>query len=265
MKKQHHLLVLGTTLALGAGILAPVAHAAEGDTPTSVSGTVGWNFKDSFMSYITSSFAQGTVTVTEGATWENGKSFTFPVDSENTVITDADTAIIGLDGAVNFNAHGGILNTTISDLKLHVDGNVGSLYVDYSSKPMSFEPGMSAVTADDIHFVDIVFAEPVDLNAPLQFSGATTLAVAGEPVLSNYEAGEAFSDLTLSLDADSGENVNPDETPVEAGGSPAGNLSSSDGNSGFASAFEGISAVLGIGALAAAVFAIVQHLGMLVE
>lgn len=263
MKKRQQILALGTTLALSAGVLSPVAHAAETDIPTSVGGTVEWNFKDSFMSYITSNFAKGTVTVTEGATWEQGKPFTFPVDSENSVITDTDTAIIDLDGTVNFNAHGGILNTTISDLKLHVDGNVGSLYIDYSSKPMSMEPGESAVIADDIHFVDIVFAEPVDLTAPLQLSGATTLTAAGEPVLSNYMAGDSFSDLKLNLDVESDQDVNPDEIPTEADDSSDSNFSSANSGTGFASTFEGISAVLGLGALAAAVFAIVQHLGKL--
>ena len=263
MKKRQQILALGTTLALSAGVLSPVAHAAETDIPTSVGGTVEWNFKDSFMSYVTSNFAKGTVTVTEGATWEEGKPFTFPVDSENSVITDTDTAIIDLDGTVNFNAHGGILNTTISDLKLHVDGNVGSLYIDYSSKPMSLEPGESAVIADDIHFVDIIFAEPVDLTAPLQLSGATTLAPAGVPVLSNYPAGDSFSDLTLNLDVEFGDEDNPDEIPVEDDDSADNNLSSANGGGGFSSIFESISAVLGIGALAAVVFAIAQHLGKL--
>lgn len=282
MAFRHRALAATTTAVLTAGLLIPSATAQEGEL-TGVTGTVDWNFKDSFLSYVTSGFAGGAVTVSDGATWEKGQPFTFPIDAENTTVTDNDTAVIELGGEVNFNAHGGILDTTVSDFTLHVDGTTGSLYVDYSSKPMSMEPGEEAVVEENVHFVDIVFDEPVDFSAPLNLTGATTLVEDGVPVFTNYSAGDAFSDLVLDTEptfaeptepeepADPEDPANPEdpadpEEPTAPGGSADGSSAgSSTEEGGFLSQlFGAVSGIVGIGALGAVIASIVQHFTKLV-
>lgn len=195
-------IIAGSTAALlAATTVAPAVHAGPADAPApdSIEGSVQWNFRDSFLSYLTGGFAGGQVTVSEGADWERGRPVTFPIDTANSTITDRSTAVLALEGAVNFTAHDGALNITVSDVTLDIDGTSAELYVDHSSSPfgMGGAPAESTV-GDDVLFVTVTFPEAVDLSQPLDLSGATVLTGEGEAVLSNYGAGEGFSDLKLS-------------------------------------------------------------------
>lgn len=213
-------IIAGSTATfLAASILVPAAHAEPTDAPAStpvlsgVAGSVQWNFKDSFLNYLTGGFAGGQVTVSDGAGWTKGQPFTFPIDTANSTIIDQDTAVLALDGEVNFTAHDGALNITVSDFTLDIDGDSAELYVDHSSSPFSMggEPSEPTV-GDDVLFVTVTFPEAVDLSQPLDLSGATVLAAEGEGVLSNYGAGDGFSDLKLSSTPVFAE-VAPEPTP----------------------------------------------------
>lgn len=256
-----------TVTALMTGLTVPAA-AAETELQ-GVAGSVEWNFKDSFMSYVTGSFADGTVTATEGASWASGQPFTFPINQDSSEVIDQDTANLDLDGVVNFNAHGGVLDITVSDLELRIDGDTAELYGDYLSRPFSMGDAQEPVQGDDQLIVTIEFVGPVDLRTPLDLTGATTLAESGVPVLSNYKAGDVFSDLQLNTEPvlgevapeEPGDPVAPAEPKDETGDSETGSADngSSDGEGLFDGLVDLLSAVLGLGSIGAAIATIVKH------
>lgn len=109
-------------------------------------GTLEWGVKESFRKYLASSFSGGKITVKDGATQaaDNG-AFTF-TDGKGTY----DTATHGTDtafrGGVNFYAHGGVLDITLSDVKLATTGTGGAITVDVTT-PKG--------TEDDVEFASL--------------------------------------------------------------------------------------------------------------
>lgn len=256
-----------TATALTTGLIIPTATATETELQ-GIEGAVEWNFKDSFMSYITGSFAHGTVTASEGASWEQGQPFSFPINQDTSQIVDHDTANLDLDGTANFNAHGGVLNITVNDLELRIDGDTAELYGDYVSNPFSMGEAKDPVEGDDQLIVTVKFDGPVDFTAPLSLTGATTLVESGVPVLSNYAAGEAFSDLQLDTEpvlseVEPNEPTEPTEPvdPIDPADEdqPKDNTGSSRTDGIFGGLIDLLSLVLGLGSVGAAIATIIKH------
>ncbi|OLT50926.1 HtaA domain-containing protein [Cellulosimicrobium sp. CUA-896] len=119
---------LAAGLAVG-GVVAP-AQAAAADVQ---GGSATWNFKDSWTGYVGGS---GTIT----PPLEGGQSV-YPSASG---AMDLQTAVgdVRFGGSVHYSAHGGVLDVTVSDLRLAVTSpGVGVLTADFVS---------SGTTSDDV-------------------------------------------------------------------------------------------------------------------
>ncbi|MFF9505594.1 HtaA domain-containing protein [Streptomyces sp. NPDC014724] len=211
---------LATAAALGATVFALPALAADGTASGGATatapklelkdGTLEWGVKESFREYLASSFSGGRITVKDGATQapDNGV-FTF-ADGKGTY----DTATHGTDtafgGGVNFYAHGGVLDITLSDVKLATTRTGGTITVDVTT-PQG--------TRDDVAFATL------DLSAVKPGRGAggamvfedipATLTKAGSEAFDGqYEEGDALDPATLSVKAVTAPTGKPTEEPT---------------------------------------------------
>ncbi|MFC8227196.1 HtaA domain-containing protein [Streptomyces sp. NPDC057287] len=190
---------VATAAALGATFALP-ALAADSAAPAAApaatveltDGTLDWGFKESFRRYIGGA---GTITVEDGATQAAGNGvFTFGngTGTYDTTTHGTDTAF---DGSVNFNAHGGALDITLSDVKVSTSGTAGAVTVDLKT-PQG--------TQDDVAFAEL------DLSAvrPGQGEGGamvfkdipSKLTKTGSAAFNGmYAEGEVLDPATLSV------------------------------------------------------------------
>ncbi|MFF2012481.1 HtaA domain-containing protein [Streptomyces sp. NPDC058195] len=197
---------VATAAALGATVFAlpALAEGAADSRPSATAptmdltdGTLEWGVKESFRAYLASSFSGGKITVQDGAVQAPGNGvFTFS-GGKGTY----DTATHGTDtafrGGVNFSAHGGVLDITLSDVKLATTGTGGAITVDVTT-PQG--------TADDVTFADL------DLSAVKPGRGeggamvfadipATLTKAGSEAFNGQYKEGDALDPATLSVKA----------------------------------------------------------------
>ncbi|MFJ9677211.1 HtaA domain-containing protein [Streptomyces sp. NPDC101194] len=220
--RRHTVLAaaVATAAALGATAFALPALAADstasdGATATAPKlelrdGTLEWGVKESFRTYLASSYSGGRITVEGGATQapDNGV-FTF-ADGKGTY----DTATHGTDtafgGGVHFYAHGGVLDITLSDVKLATTRSGGTITVDVTTPEG---------TRDDVAFAAL------DLSAVKPGRGAggamvfkdipATLTKAGSEAFDGqYEEGDALDPATLSVQAVTAPTGKPTEEPT---------------------------------------------------
>ncbi|MFJ1548224.1 HtaA domain-containing protein [Streptomyces sp. NPDC088246] len=211
---------VATAAALGATVFALPALAADSTAPDGAAaaapklelkdGTLEWGVKESFRKYLASSFSGGKITVKDGATQapDNGV-FTF-VNGKGTY----DTATHGTDtvfeGGVNFYAHGGVLDITLSDVKLATTGTGGAITVDVATPEG---------TRNDVAFAAL------DLSAVKPGRGAggamvfkdipATLTKAGSEAFNGqYKEGDALDPATLSVKAVSAPTTEPTGKPT---------------------------------------------------
>lgn len=277
MSTTARILAGSTATIMSFSLLIPIAVAAEATEIAGVEGTASWGIKESFTKYLTSPFAGGTIAATEGASWA-APIFNLPIDTDASTVTDNDTAVIDLDGAIHFSAHQGALDIALDDLKIHVDGSTGYLTADFSSLPLDVA---KPVVSDDAVLVDITFPESIDFSQNSTITGTTVLAETGAPVFGNYDAGEAFDDITLDLapilaEGDLGEEL-PSEAPAEPSEpseptepSETGKSSSIEGSSNDNGVTGNklvsfLSGLLGIGGIGMAIASIVKHFSHLVR
>ncbi|MEU2470861.1 HtaA domain-containing protein [Streptomyces sp. NPDC012842] len=192
---------VATAAALGATFALPAlaaGEAAPAAAPASVveltDGTLDWGFKESFRRYIGGA---GTITVKDGATQAAGNGiFTFG-NGRGTYDTATHGTDTAFDGSVNFSAHGGVLDITLSDVKVSTSGTSGAVTVDLKT-PQG--------TEDDVEFAEL------DLSAvrPGQGEGGamvfkdipSKLTKAGSAAFNGmYAEGEALDPATLSVKA----------------------------------------------------------------
>jgi len=189
--------------ALVASLLA-VVPAPAGAAPVAASGgSVTWGLKSSFRSYIVSPGAAGTITVGGGATQaaSNGV-FTFPADAGS---KDGSAAAVDTRGTVVFVGHEGVLDVSLSDIRVNIDGTSGSLVVDAVSRqysPGATTPG-APVTYDDVTFADLDLTSVTTTSTASQYTATSipaTLTSAGVPILAGfYTAGTALDPVTVNL------------------------------------------------------------------
>lgn len=207
--------VLLTTVV--ASLLAVVASPAGAAPVAASSGTVTWGLKASFRSYMVSPGAGGTVVASEGATQaaSNGV-FTFPADSGS---KDGSAAAIDTQGKVRFEGHEGILDVTLSDVRVNITGTTGTLVVDAVSRqysPGATTPG-TPVTYDDVVFANLDLSGVTPTSTASQYVASAipaTLTSAGVPILAGfYPAGTALDPVTVSMALETVPTCTP-ATPV---------------------------------------------------
>jgi hypothetical protein len=143
------------------------ALAAMAVLTTGCMGT--WGLRSSYRSYVTAPFAEGSITVDEGATWLDGPgtgkgAFRWTV-STATFDPGTEQGSVQFRGAVRTKAHpaagGHALELSIWNPRLEIDGDVGTLHADINHRPYS---GTSPTTLPALQAAfDVPFAT-VDLS-----------------------------------------------------------------------------------------------------
>ncbi|MEU8891065.1 HtaA domain-containing protein [Streptomyces sp. NPDC048442] len=218
---------VATVAAVGATAFALPATAAEAPAgpPAQIKlkdGTLDWGFKESFRTYLASPFSGGRITVAGGAEQAaNNGVFTF-VDGVGTYDMKTHGTQTGFKGSVHFTAHEGVLDVTLSDLKVGTAGKAGAITADVRSKPMGSK---EFVVQDDVELAAL------DLSAVKPGQGAggamvfkdipATLTKAGSTAFNGqYKEGDKLDPATLSVVADRGGEptkppVDPTKPPVD--------------------------------------------------
>ena len=237
----------GTLFAPASVSVLPQAQAQTCDeTHRAVSdGSLIWGVKESFRKYVVGNIARGEITVKDGAT-NSGGSIQYPASASS--ITGDSKGVIRFGGTVNFKGHNGILDLTLSDIAMRIDGSKAELTADYSSR--KFE-GMQAHEPGPIETGnDVVFAT-VNLNSAANFTsnsvnlaGTTTLTSTGVDAFGGfYESGTQLDNTvgTLSLKDECG------PAPEDTGGGSGGGGGSDTNFTGAtdSGATEGIAGLMG--------------------
>lgn len=173
-------------------LAVPVAFAGGGSDPDPGAppvDTIDWGLKLSFRSYIEGNIAHGSITLRPPATRNTDGTFRFPVGT----------------GGVYFKGHemqagNPLLEVTVSDVRVKLNGATGSVVADVISK--SLENGQ-LTTYDDLALADIDFAaKPVVIKDGIAtvVGAPTKLTEAGVPAFANfYTAGTALDPISFAL------------------------------------------------------------------
>lgn len=184
---------LGATFALPA-LAADSKEAAPAATRDLTDGTLDWGFKDSFRRYIGGA---GTITVKDGATQAPGNgAFTFG-NGKGTYDTGTHGTSTAFDGSVNFNAHGGVLDITLSDVKVTTTLTGGTITADVKT-PEGTKDDVAVAALD----LSSVRPSQGDGGAMVYKDMPATLTKAGAEVFNNmYAEGAELDPATLSVKA----------------------------------------------------------------
>lgn len=194
-------LLLTPLLAL-AGLLVPAApaSAAPGSAAAATAApcavtdaTLVWGFKEAFRAYIDGAIANGEWS-TEGDVAYATPDFTW---SGGTGEADGGGLDVQYAGAVRFTGHGGILDTTVANPRIVVDGERAVLLLDVTGTTQEGE----AVAQPAVEFaeLDLASAEHTrdgDLAGWAQVPA--TLTADGAAAFGTYPAGEALDPLTIT-------------------------------------------------------------------
>jgi hypothetical protein len=192
---QHTLTFQGS---VDRGLVLEIAPAAQVGCAV-VGAELQWGFKESFRAYIDGSIANGEWATADGAsyetplfTWANGNG------GYDTTTEDADLAFTG---SVRFTGHGGLLDTTIADPRVVIDGDRATLLLDVTGTTQSGEPvAQAGVEFADL---DLAAAERGGGGDLVAFSGIpATLTAAGAAAFGTYPEGEALDPLDLRITLD---------------------------------------------------------------
>lgn len=177
-------------------VCVPVTRTREVQEQGASDGTIksanlGWGVRDSFRNYVRGGIANGS--------WElNGTSYSSDAFnwSNGTGTFKGGKGSISFSGSVRFTGHHGILDTTIANPRLEINGNSGTLYAtmnsnDSSSKATNY--GEVALLKVDLSGLQSS-ADAVSVNG-----AATTLTAEGAKAFAGfYEAGKDMAPLSFS-------------------------------------------------------------------
>ena len=261
-----------TTRRLGSGTIAlalatsafaaPSAFAQDADAVAEIeSGAVNWPIKESFNNYIKMPFVEGTIT-TDGGIVENGKSFDFVVNPDESELDADGNGTLQLDGSIHYQGHHGQLDLKYSDIKIVVtNGTDATITADYD-----LQGALPGQEQQDNHVQDAEISSFVLDEALLPESEAsyeqnglkTTFLQGAVDSLLNYDAGPVEDgDVDLSVtfaevkDGEEEPTPDPDPTPVNSSVS-SNNEGSADG--GIIAAIVALIAAVGAAGAAAGGF-----------
>mgnify|MGYP001267567346 CR=1 FL=1 len=164
-----------------------------------------WGFKESFRAYLDGSIANGGWETADGATYAT-PLFSFTGAGSY----DAETGDTELDfaGSIRFTGHGGVLDMTVANPRVVVNGDRAVLLLDITGETQDGR----TVSAPGVEFVelDLEAAERTEDGDAIAWTGVpATLAAAGATAFGTYDTGTEFDpiDLRVALDADCVEPV----------------------------------------------------------
>lgn len=177
-------------------VCVPVTRTREVQEQGASDGTIksanlGWGVRDSFRNYVRGGIANGS--------WElNGTSYSSDAFnwSNGTGTFKGGKGSISFSGSVRFTGHHGILDTTIANPRLEINGNSGTLYATMNSNDSSGKAtnyGEVALLKVDLSGLQSS-ADAVSVNG-----AATTLTAEGAKAFAGfYEAGKDMAPLSFS-------------------------------------------------------------------
>lgn len=207
-------MALGVVTALAATTVLAVSTTAAAAPVTG--GTIDWGVRDSFRSYVAGPIANGTITTGGGATVNGDGSFRFNVTggSHDTGATSAASS-----GSVTFVGHGGVLEMTISSVRVSVSGSSGQLVADVVSRPFTSTTETNPpVTYDDVVLATLNLASvtpSIDSGSASWSNVPAVLTASGADAFGGfYTAGTALDPVSFTLQLDgSGPPPDPDPDP----------------------------------------------------
>lgn len=177
-------------------VCVPVTRTREVQEQGASDGTIksanlGWGVRDSFRNYVRGGIANGS--------WElNGTSYSSDAFnwSNGTGTFKGGKGSISFSGSVRFTGHHGILDTTIANPRLEIDGNSGTLYATMTSN----DPSGKATNYGEVALLKVDLsglqssADAVSVNG-----AATTLTAEGAKAFAGfYDAGKDMAPLSFS-------------------------------------------------------------------
>lgn len=177
-------------------VCVPVTRTREVQEQGASDGTIksanlGWGVRDSFRNYMRGGIANGN--------WElNGTSYSSDAFnwSNGTGTFKGGKGSISFSGSVRFTGHHGVLDTTIANPRLEINGNSGTLYATMNSNDSSGKAtnyGEVALLKVDLSGLQSS-ADAVSVNG-----AATTLTAEGAKAFAGfYDAGKDMAPLSFS-------------------------------------------------------------------
>ena len=177
-------------------VCVPVTPTREVQEQGASDGTIksanlGWGVRDSFRNYVRGGIANGS--------WElNGTSYSSDAFnwSNGTGTFKNGKGSISFSGSVRFTGHHGILDTTIANPRLEINGNSGTLYATMNSN----DPSGKATNYGEVALLKVDLsglqssADAVSVNG-----AATTLTAEGAKAFAGfYDAGKDMAPLSFS-------------------------------------------------------------------
>lgn len=177
-------------------VCVPVTRTREVQEQGASDGTIksanlGWGVRDSFRNYVRGGIANGN--------WElNGTSYSSDAFnwSNGTGTFKDGKGSISFSGSVRFTGHHGILDTTIANPHLEINGNSGTLYATMNSN----DPSGKATNYGEVALLKVDLsglqssADAVSVNG-----AATTLTAEGAKAFAGfYDAGKDMAPLSFS-------------------------------------------------------------------
>ena len=196
-------------LALAAALVAAPAMLLAGPgeplaAPSSciaTSGGFSWGFKESFRAYVSGSIANGEWSTEGGIGYATPAFFSDELSGQMRLdgASDEFGGQLGVDGSLRFTGHEGILDTTISNVRLDVESPQRIvMVVDITGTTQDFV----AVDSGDVPFLvgDLGAGEWSIANGTLTIDQIPlALTEEGAEAFGTYPAGEVFDPLTITI------------------------------------------------------------------
>lgn len=177
-------------------VCVPVTRTREVQEQGASDGTIksanlGWGVRDSFRNYVRGGIANGS--------WElNGTSYSSDTFnwSNGTGTFKGGKGSISFSGSVRFTGHHGILDTTIANPRLEINGNSGTLYATMNSN----DPSGKATNYGEVALLKVDLSGLQSSSDAVSVNGAaTTLTAEGAKAFAGfYEAGKDMAPLSFS-------------------------------------------------------------------
>lgn len=177
-------------------VCVPVTRTREVQEQGASDGTIksanlGWGVRDSFRNYVRGGIANGS--------WElNGTSYSSDAFnwSNGTGTFKGGKGSISFSGSVRFTGHHGILDTTIANPRLEINGNSGTLYATMNSN----DPSGKATNYGEVALLKVDLSGLQSSSDAVSVNGAaTTLTAEGAKAFAGfYDAGKDMAPLSFS-------------------------------------------------------------------
>ena len=177
-------------------VCVPVTRTREVQEQGASDGTIksanlDWGVRDSFRNYVRGGIANGS--------WElNGTSYSSDAFnwSNGTGTFKDGKGSISFSGSVRFTGHHGILDTTIANPRLEINGNSGTLYATMNSN----DPSGKATNYGEVALLKVDLSGLQSSSDAVSVNGAaTTLTTEGAKAFAGfYDAGKDMAPLSFS-------------------------------------------------------------------